>query len=151
MPKINPHLIENKKSIELVQELEKYEIKKSPLSIAARGKVINKSGSGYVSEDREGYGPGNSQSSDEVARYAGKQAVSRVTGSLLGPAALPVGAGLKVASQTIDMMPKAALMLIGIGADGKRAKSESERHKLVDDFFEGLINSSEAEKSGFAK
>jgi len=41
----------------LVQELEKYEIKKSPLSVAARGKVINKSGSDYVSENKEGYGP----------------------------------------------------------------------------------------------
>jgi hypothetical protein len=57
MPKLNPYLIENKKPIETVQEIEKYEIKKSPLSKAARVKVINKSGSNYVSEDREGYGP----------------------------------------------------------------------------------------------
>jgi len=63
MPKFNQYLIENKKPIELVQELEKYEIKKSPLSPAAHGKVINKSGSGYVSEGKEYYGPGNSQSS----------------------------------------------------------------------------------------
>jgi hypothetical protein len=57
MPKFNQYLIENKKSIELVQELEKYEIKKSPLSLSARGKVINKSGSGYVSENKNDYGP----------------------------------------------------------------------------------------------
>jgi len=47
----------NKKPVELVQELKDYEIKKSPLSPAARAKVINKSGSNYVSENREGYGP----------------------------------------------------------------------------------------------
>ena len=63
MPKFNQYLIENKKPIELVQEIEKYEIKKSPLSLVARGKVINRSGSGYVSGDKEGYGPGSSQSS----------------------------------------------------------------------------------------
>jgi hypothetical protein len=57
MPKLNPYLIENKKPIELVQEIEKYEIKKSPLSKAARSKVINKSGSNYLSESKEGYGP----------------------------------------------------------------------------------------------
>jgi len=57
MPKQNPYLIENKKSIELVQELEKYEIKKSPLSLTARSKVVNKSGSNYVSDNKKGYGP----------------------------------------------------------------------------------------------
>ena len=57
------NLIENKKPIELVQELEKYEVKKSSLSAVARSKVISKSGSGYVSENKEEYGPGNSQSS----------------------------------------------------------------------------------------
>jgi hypothetical protein len=56
MPK-NPYLIENKKPVELVQELKDYEIKKSPLSPAARSKVIKKWGGGYVSEDKEGYGP----------------------------------------------------------------------------------------------
>ena len=57
MTKLNPYLIENKKSIELVQE-----IKKSPLSLAARGKVISKSGSNYVSENEDFYGPGGSGS-----------------------------------------------------------------------------------------
>ena len=33
------------------------EVKQSPLSPAARSKVIRKWGSDYVSEDREGYGP----------------------------------------------------------------------------------------------
>jgi hypothetical protein len=56
MPK-NPYLVENKKPVELVQELKDYEIKKSPLSPAARSKVIRKWGSDYASEDREGYGP----------------------------------------------------------------------------------------------
>lgn len=63
MPIQNKYLIENKKPIELVQELEKYEIKKSPLSPAARGKVVNKSGSDYLSENKDYYGPGNGQSS----------------------------------------------------------------------------------------
>jgi len=62
MPKFNQYLIENKKPVELVQQLEKYEIKKSPLSPAARSKVINKSGGNYVSENKGDYGPGNSQS-----------------------------------------------------------------------------------------
>ena len=48
MPIKNQYLIENKKPIELVQEIEKYEIKKSPLSAAARKKIINKSGGNYV-------------------------------------------------------------------------------------------------------
>src|SRR5438105_4493171 len=49
--------IENKKPFETVQELEKYEIKTSKLSPAARAKVIKKYGGNYVSENREGYGP----------------------------------------------------------------------------------------------
>lgn len=48
--------LENKKPVELVQELKDYEIKKSPLSPAARSKVINKSGSNYVSEGKDDYG-----------------------------------------------------------------------------------------------
>jgi len=50
-------IVENKKLFELVQEIENYQIKKSPLSPAARGKVISKSGSDYVSDNKEGYGP----------------------------------------------------------------------------------------------
>src|SRR5437763_17173840 len=50
------NLINNKKPVELVKELKDYEIKKSPLSAAARGKVVNKSGSNFLS-DKEGYGP----------------------------------------------------------------------------------------------
>jgi len=49
-------IIENKKPVELVQEIKNYQIKKSPLSLAARSKVINKSGSNFVSE-KEGCGP----------------------------------------------------------------------------------------------
>ena len=49
--------IENKKPFETVYELKNYEIKTSKLSVAARAKVINKSGGNYVSENREGYGP----------------------------------------------------------------------------------------------
>ena len=48
--------IENKKPVELVQELKDYEVKKSPLSSAARNKVVNKSGSNFQSK-KEGYGP----------------------------------------------------------------------------------------------
>lgn len=50
-------MVENKKPVELVQELKDYEIKTSKLSPAARAKIINKSGGNYVSENREGYGP----------------------------------------------------------------------------------------------
>jgi hypothetical protein len=83
MPK-NPYLIENKKLVEEVreiptyqpkytdeevaklkeifiaeqkEEIKKYQIKTSPLSPEARSKVIRKWGGGYVSEDKEGYGP----------------------------------------------------------------------------------------------
>src|SRR5256885_16934099 len=82
MPK-NPYLIENKKPVEEVreiptyqpkytdeevaklkeifiteqkEEIKKYQIKTSPLSPAARSRVIRKWGSDYVSEDREDYG-----------------------------------------------------------------------------------------------
>jgi len=40
-----------------VAELKGATNKKSPLSAAARSKVINRSGSNYLSESREGYGP----------------------------------------------------------------------------------------------
>jgi len=49
------NLVNNKKPVELVQELKDYEIKKSPLSAAARSKVISKYGGNYVSENK-GYG-----------------------------------------------------------------------------------------------
>jgi hypothetical protein len=82
MPIKNLYLVENKKPTELVQELEKYEIKKSPLSLSARGKVINKSGSGYVSENKNDYGPGSAQSNysdnsdkTKMERYYGKATV----------------------------------------------------------------------------
>jgi hypothetical protein len=59
-------LVNNKKPVELVQELKDYEIKKSPLSSAARAKVIKRNGSDYKSsrmssEDialMQMYGPG---------------------------------------------------------------------------------------------
>lgn len=53
----NKILIENKKPVEIVYELKDYEIKKSPLSPAARSKVVNKSGSDYFSESKSDYGP----------------------------------------------------------------------------------------------
>jgi len=56
---VNENLVNliNKKPVELVQELKDYEIKTSKLSPAARAKVIKKWGGGYVSENREEYGP----------------------------------------------------------------------------------------------
>jgi len=56
---VNENLVNliNKKPVELVQELKDYEIKKSPLSPAARSKVIKKYGGNYVSENKEDYGP----------------------------------------------------------------------------------------------
>lgn len=97
MPVKNQYFIENKKPIELVQELEKYEIKKSPLSVAARGKVVNKSGSGYVSENKGDYGPGSVQSSysddsDEarMSRYYARTTTNMATG-IVSRAAGPVG------------------------------------------------------------
>jgi len=50
-------IIENKKPFELVQEIKNYQIKKSPLSLAARSKVVNKNGSNYVSGNKKGCGP----------------------------------------------------------------------------------------------
>ena len=59
-------LIDKQKLVEEVRELEETswwkeyqeQVKKSPLSPAARGKVISKSGDGFVSErGKEGYGP----------------------------------------------------------------------------------------------
>lgn len=41
----------------IVAELKDQQTKKSSLSAAARSKVINRSGSNYLSESREGYGP----------------------------------------------------------------------------------------------
>jgi len=113
MPKQNPYLIENKRPIELVQEIEEYEIKKSPLSLAARGKVINKSGGGYVSENKGDYGPGSVQSSysddsDEARmnRYYARtttnvatNVVSRAAGSVGPVVSGVVGAATTVVSE----------------------------------------------------
>jgi hypothetical protein len=59
-------LVNNKKPVELVQELKDYEVKKSPLSPAARNKVVKKYGGDYQSprmDDKDialmqMYGPG---------------------------------------------------------------------------------------------
>ena len=48
---------ENIAKVETVQELKKYEIKKSPLSKDARSKVIRKWGGNCVSENKDDYGP----------------------------------------------------------------------------------------------
>jgi len=100
MPIQNKYLIENKKPVELVQELEKYEIKKSPLSLVARSKVINKNGSGYVSENKGDYGPGSAQSSysddsDEARmnRYYART-TANVTTNVVSRAGGPLGAAV---------------------------------------------------------
>lgn len=59
-------IIENKKPFEIVYELKDYEVKKSPLSVAARAKVIKRNGSNYQSSRMDSrdialmqmYGPG---------------------------------------------------------------------------------------------
>ena len=56
MPKENIIPIENKKPVAEVRWWDYQEVKKSSLSPVARSKVINKSGSNYVSENKEGYG-----------------------------------------------------------------------------------------------
>ena len=48
--------VKNEKPFEIFQEIENYQIKKTPLSSPARNKVIKKYGSNYVSEGKE-YGP----------------------------------------------------------------------------------------------
>lgn len=40
-----------------VLELKDQEVKKTPLSLAARSKVVNRSGSNYLSENQNAYGP----------------------------------------------------------------------------------------------
>jgi len=58
--------VENKKPFEIVYELKGYEVKKSPLSSAARAKVIKRNGGDYQSSRMNGedialtqmYGPG---------------------------------------------------------------------------------------------
>ncbi len=104
------NLIENKKPVELVQELKDYEIKKSSLSVAARSKVINKSGSDYVSGNKGDYGPGSVQSSysddsgeAKMKRYYGKATTSTVT-SIVSKAAGPAGviaSGITGAATTV--------------------------------------------------
>jgi len=107
MPK-NIYLIENKKPVELVQELEKYEIKKSPLSAAARAKVIKRNGGDYQSsrmssEDialMQMYGPG-------WGEWIAKTAIVVGGGFVLGPIpAMVVGgvtaAGAKVGENLSD-------------------------------------------------
>ena len=64
MPKINEY-INNKKPVEIVQEVNENNwwqekqtpIKKFNLSPSARSKIISKSGSDYISENKEGHGP----------------------------------------------------------------------------------------------
>ncbi|CAI2196708.1 6433_t:CDS:2, partial [Funneliformis geosporum] len=99
---------DNNQVIELVQELKDYEIKKSPLSVAARAKVIKRNGGGYQSsrmssEDialMQRYGPGFWD--DFVKPIAsGALVVASVfppTAAFAAPVALGVmGAGVTVA------------------------------------------------------
>jgi len=50
-------IIESKKPFEIVQEIENYQIKKSPLSPAARSKVVKRYGGNFLSDNKKGYGP----------------------------------------------------------------------------------------------
>lgn len=95
---VNENLINltiNKKQVELVQELKDYEIKTSKLSPAARARVIRKWGGGYVSENREDYGPGNEQSK-AAAKEIGGVALTTLT-IICPPAGLVVGSGVATA------------------------------------------------------
>ncbi|WNE40915.1 MAG: hypothetical protein mread185_000372 [Mycoplasmataceae bacterium] len=83
------------------------------------------------------YGPGNEQSREKTAKYAGKRVLSSVAGELLGPAALPIGLGLKHVSDFWDM--------------------QGQLHKIVsgatkrEDILRNLKNIDLGEKSEFAK
>ena len=73
-----------------------YEIKTSKLSPSARSKIVKKYGADYVSENKEGYGPGSTQSSysdnsDETKRkrHAGK-VVTGMVSTVTSKAATPV-------------------------------------------------------------
>jgi len=86
MPKINPFLIpekiEKQKLVEEIRELnetswwQEYQsqVNKSSLSPTARGKLIKKSGSDYMSENKEGYGPMPSDN-DAALMVAGSQMI----------------------------------------------------------------------------
>ncbi|MCE8162933.1 MAG: hypothetical protein I3273_00775 [Candidatus Moeniiplasma glomeromycotorum] len=86
MPKNNNFIpiqsIEKQKLVEEIRELtetpwwQEYQsqVGKSPLSPAARGKIISKSGSDYVSENKWGYGPMPSDN-DDILIIAGSQSI----------------------------------------------------------------------------
>jgi hypothetical protein len=98
MVKENIIPIENKKPVEIVYELKDCEIKKSPLSPAARNKIIKRHGSDYLSERAfnhdialtQMYGPGFW---DEIGSPVTKFLVSAGASALIvgtGGAAAPI-------------------------------------------------------------
>jgi Cytotoxic len=123
MPVQNKYLIENKKPVELVQELEKYEIKKSPLSPAARGKVINKSGSDYISESKEDYGPGNGQSNLSDGEKAALIGVS--VGVAVGATILTAGVATPIAVKGVEAVVNSIDYISSGGGNGGESSSSS--------------------------
>ncbi|CAG8708017.1 28136_t:CDS:2 [Racocetra persica] len=116
MPKLNPYLTENKKPIELVQEL-KNEYKVPSFEEFAKDyesdEVINGS---YENEIRgygdisvvKSYGPGNSQSAEDTAKYVGKKAVSKTAGALLelGNIINKINSSGGINTEDLDLMEK---------------------------------------------
>ncbi|CFW93215.1 protein of unknown function [endosymbiont DhMRE of Dentiscutata heterogama] len=157
MPKLNPYLTESKKLIELVQEL-KNEYKVPSFEEFAKDyesdEVINGS---YENEIRgygdisvvKSYGPGNSQSAEDTAKYVGKQAISKTAGALLGPAALPIGMKLKQTALTWDVSKEFALELGNI--INKINSSGGINTEDLDLMEKVMRNVENKEKSEFAK
>lgn len=108
-------IIENKKPFELVQEIENYQIKKSPLSPAARAKVIKRNGSGYQSsrissEDialMQMYGPGFW---DDFGGFIIKTAATTAAAGAIvatgGTAAPLIGAGMWASGKVAEEVGK---------------------------------------------
>jgi len=105
--------IENKKPFETVQEL-KGEYKTPSFEEFMKSyntdEVVNENyqdefdGYGDIRINRS-YGPGNSQSQEQAAKFTGRKIIGGVAGGLLGPVAVPVGMKLKEASITIPLIP----------------------------------------------
>jgi len=121
---VNENLVNltiNKKPFELVQELKDYEIKKSPLSVAARAKVIKKYGGNYQSsrmdsEDialMEMYGPGFWEGVWDVTKKVGGFALAVSYATPVAPFTMAgtlavVGTGMAMEESGNDTLKKVA-------------------------------------------
>jgi hypothetical protein len=149
MPKLNAYLIkENYKQVEEIREID-YQVPTFAEFMKTYEGGMNYADlkGGDIMTPRS-YGPGNDQSTEQTVKYVGKQAVSKTASSLLGPAALPIGVGLRQASEGADMASEVFLSLCSSCIKGVDKEVTNNPERLFEEIMKKAENK---EKSEFAK